>query len=96
MKVTIKGFVTYRTEGYYRDEERPHWSRYDPRLSSCNKDILVGEQSIEVEIPDNFDPRPLQVQKLREEQQKVRAAMAARIKELDDQINRLLALEMSA
>lgn len=96
MKHTIKGYVTYRTESYYTDAERVHWTRYDPRITGLNKDVLIGEHSIEVEVPDDFDPRPAQVQRLREEQQKVRAAMAKRIKELDDQINSLLALEMSA
>ena len=42
---------------------------------------------------DDFDPRPEQIAALRAEQQAIRAKLSARINELQQQINNLLALE---
>lgn len=97
-KHLINGFVVYRTASYYTEEERIHWTRHDPRENEFmrTKEVVICEQAIEVEAPDDFDPRPTMIEALRAEQQKVRAEMAARIKQIDDRINSLLAIEMSA
>lgn len=92
MKALIKGFITYEIwKGERTGEYR--FQKYAPSTSEHYTQILVREHSFEIDVPDEFDPRPEQVRMLREEQQKVRAEMSMRIKELDDQINSLLAIE---
>ena len=56
--------------------------------------VHISEHSFEVDIPDNFDPRPQMIAALQAEKQKVRAEFARRVAELDDQIGKLQALTM--
>lgn len=93
---TLNGFVVYETwrgdtKGDYVWQKRPARCGAD----DIYRQVAVCEHEITFEVPEGFDPRPAQIESLREEQQRVRAAMALRIKQLDDQINSLLALEMS-
>jgi hypothetical protein len=92
MKKQIKGYITFR-DTYGRQEF--DFLTYDPTQFAHNDRIVVRQETIEVEIPDDFDPRPEQVRMLQEQQQKVRAEMSARINELQERINKLLALEMT-
>jgi hypothetical protein len=92
MKKEIKGYITFR-DAYGRQEF--DFLTYNPTQFDHNDRIVIREETIEVEIPDDFDPRPEQVRMLQEQQQKVRAQMVSRINELQDRINKLLALEMT-
>jgi hypothetical protein len=94
MKKQIKGYVVYRTAEYYADDERFHWTRYDPRHGD-SKDVFVCEQTIEIEVPEKFDPRPAQVAQLVATKEEARKQFAALCTEIDRRINQLLALEMA-
>lgn len=48
---------------------------------------------VEVEIPDNFDPRPGQIAALEAQKASIRAEFAAKVKEIDDAIANMQALE---
>ena len=90
MKVTIKGFVTCTQ---YAWDDKPTFSFYtfDPTGydSSC---VKVMEHQFEVEVPDNFDPRPGQVAALEAKKKQIEAEFAAKVKQINDQINSLLAI----
>lgn len=94
MKVQIKGYIVY---------EQP-WSKDQHGFRLCASDptgvidgwTLVREQMFEVEVPDNFDPRPQMVKALEAEKEKARAEFAKRVLEIDKRINELLALEHTA
>lgn len=66
-------------------------------LSNCEMKsigyVTVCEQELDIEIPDDFDPRKLQVEALREEKQRINAEFSRRCTQIDEQINRLTALE---
>jgi hypothetical protein len=96
-RITIKGFIAYHTASYWRDDERFCFTPFDPRKSTHEHEdrVVVQEHAIEVDVPADFDPRPQQVAMLVAEKQRINAAFAARITELDAQINKLLALEAS-
>lgn len=83
MKATIKGFVTSNYDEY--------------QFFTCEMKeygyATVMPYSIEVEIPDAFDPAAAQVALLEAEKQKARAEFQARITEIDRQIQSLLAIE---
>ena len=91
MKIKLKAFL--------------HWHKYswsdeiDFELCPCDmtstsKDYaLISEHEFEVEIPDDFDPRPQQVASLKAEKQKVMADCQVKIDAIDDQISRLTCIE---
>ncbi len=95
-KHTIHGFIVYRPEIWLEDHERIDFQTHDPRDSGYSKAVLVSEHSIEVDVPDDFDPRPQQIQVLEKKRDAVRAEMSARITEINQQIQSLLAIEHAA
>ena len=90
MKVTIKGFITCQQ---YSWDDKPTFSFYsfDP-TSYDPSTVKVMEHEFEVEVPDNFNPRPGQVAALKAKKEEIQAQFAAKVKEIDDQINSLLAI----
>ena len=89
MKVSIKGYVTY-SETW---DNRPSYSFYTFDPTDYSNLIIVMEHTFEVEVPDNFDPRPGQIAALKAQKEKVQAEFSKRVMELDEQINSLLAIE---
>lgn len=94
MKVQIKGYITYE-KPWRKDDHGFKLMSFDPTGVSTGY-VLVREQMFEVEVPDNFDPRPQMVQELEAEKEKARADFAKRVMEIDKRINELLALEHTA
>jgi arylsulfatase A-like enzyme len=96
-KITIKGYIVHQV---YRDT--PHdkgtfaFQTYPAFAgSSIYIQTPVCEHELTVNVPDDFDPRPGQIAALEKQKQEMRAKFAAAVKEIDDRINSLLALEMS-
>jgi hypothetical protein len=58
--------------------------------------VKISHQEFEVDIPDDFDPRPIQIAALRAEKTKVMAEAEAKKQNIDEQISRLLAIENKA
>jgi hypothetical protein len=98
-KHTIKGWLYYRAASKYSKSGEPviYFLPFSPEVATRDTwGVPVCEHSIEVEIPDDFDPRPQQIAALDEQINKVRAEFTARINELQDQKARLLAIEYVA
>jgi hypothetical protein len=94
MKHQIAGFVTYREAQSWEDAPQIDFKTYDPRQFDHMKGYaVVCEQTIEVEVPDDFDPRPQLVAELEKAKQQARADFAAKVTAIDAQIQRLLCLE---
>jgi hypothetical protein len=90
MKVTIKGYVTCTQ---YAWDNKPTFSFYGFDPTTYDKStVKVMEHEFEVEVPDNFDPRPGQVAALKAQKEEVRAEFAKKVKEIDDKISSLLAI----
>lgn len=94
MKKVIKGFIHFRKK-YSMDQDEPFtFLSYDLTGSEyADGRVMVQAHEFEVEVPDDFDPRPQQVAQLQAEQIKVRAEFAARITQLDYEISKLTCLE---
>lgn len=92
MKVEIKGWILF---GHYEHEakwgEKPYFTF--KAFDSVEGFVTVREHSFMVEVPDDFDPRPQMVEKLREEKRKVEAEFHARVTQINAQIQSLLAIE---
>jgi hypothetical protein len=97
MKQTIKGWVYAEPDTFAEDTNAFHFGfmMYEPDPTIWKDRITVCEHSFDVDVPDNFDPRPGMVASLEAQKAKVRAELAARIKEIDDRIQSLLAIECS-
>lgn len=94
MKVQIKGYIAY-DKPWDENEHGFKLMGFDPTGAGIGY-VLVREQMFEVEVPDNFDPRPQMVKELEAEKEKARADFAKRVMEIDKRINELLALEHTA
>lgn len=91
--VQIESYLTLRTgEPQWNIPDRYTIDSYD--LGSVDaKCVTIRKQTFTVEIPDNFDPRPLQIDALRKEKQKIIAEAEAKANNIEEQIQRLLCIE---
>ena len=96
MKHTIKGFITFEPPRYGSKKPTVDFKTYDPRQFDSFRGAVVREHTFEVEVADDFDPRPGLIASLEAQKRKARAEFAARVKEIDDQIAGLLAIENTA
>ena len=88
MKKTMKAHLIYKLS----NKEFDVWG-FEP---FCKDEyIFLGCKDVEFEIPDDFDPRPLQIKALKEKQNKAAADFHAMNTEIMRQINELQALEMT-
>ena len=56
---------------------------------------LMCTHEIEIEVPDNFDPRPQQIEILQEKKQNIMAEYQKTITEIDHDISKLQAIAYS-
>lgn len=63
-------------------------------MSSCGY-VLVGKQQIEFEVPDDFNPVPIQVSMLEKEKEKAMEEYNERVFRINEQISKLQALTYS-
>lgn len=96
MKIELKGYLFCRLYGGKPEFELLPWDCRTWDATSVDGRVFVKEHTITIEVPDDFDPRTLQVQMLEAEKQKARAIFQARITEIDRQIQNLLAIEGAA
>lgn len=91
MKVTIKVFLHWHK---YDWEEKPSYQLWRCDISDQGPEyVCLGEREVEVEVPDEFDPRPHQIASLRAAKSKVLAEAQVKANNIEEQIQRLLCLE---
>ena len=66
------------------------------QLDDTQDRTYVGPQEIEIEVPDNYDPRAQQIAALETLKQKVMADYQKSVTEINDRISKLMALEYTA
>lgn len=91
-KHIIKGYVTFRHSKYEKEPDIG-FQMWKPSAEYAPETVVVAEHQIEVEVPDDFDPRRGMVAALKEQKKQEQAKFALRIKEIDDRIQSLLAIE---
>jgi len=79
MNIKIMAHVHYQK---YAWQEKGEYRLASFKLDDSAERTYVGEQEIEIEVPDNYDPRAQQI-----------AALEARVMEINERIGKLLALE---
>ncbi len=94
MKHTIKGYITYE-KGHWDDAAQISFQAWKPSAKIFPNLVVVREHSIEVEVPDNFDPRPDMIANLREQEKKAMADFELTVNQIRKQISELQAIELS-
>ena len=77
----------------YTWQEKGEYRLASFKLDDTAERSYVGEQEIDVDIPDDYDPRAQQIAALEALKQKVMADYQKSVMEINDRINKLLALE---
>lgn len=91
MKVTVKTFLHWQK---YAWEDVASYVFFCSDMTKHSPDrALIREMEVEVEIPDNFNPAPQQIEALRSKKREVLAETEVKVQNLDEQIQRLLAIE---
>lgn len=93
MKVTINGFITYEKSAYM-DKARIGWCDFRPSSNIWPDLVVVGEQSIEVDVPENFDPRPELIAGLKKKEQQARTDFENLLTDIQRQISQYEAISM--
>ena len=90
MKVTIKGFV------HYKKEEHVDWGDYRifPYQTDYDGAVYIVPCSLEVEIPDDFNPIQHQVAALEKEKRELQAKFAKDLMNIEESISRLTCITM--
>lgn len=91
MRVTVKAYIH---QVQYPWQDNPTIELLSSPMKSIEHYVLVNEKpvEIEIEIPDDFDPRPKKIAALEAKKRKVQAEFAKRVAEIDDQISKYLAI----
>ena len=93
MKVKITAHVHYNK---YSWDEEGSFEVFPFKFPDDDHRTYVGEQEIEVDVPDNYDPRAQQIAALEKHKQKVMADFQKSVDDINDRISKLQALEYTA
>ena len=93
MKIKITVHIHHQK---YEWEDEAQYLVYSHKFDDTDYRAHVCEQEIEVEVPDDFDPRAQQIAALEKQKQKVMADYHKTVTEINDRISKLQALEYTA
>ena len=93
MKIKLTAHIHFRK--YHWDEKGEYQILY-VALPDDETLTYICAQEVEVEIPDNYDPRAQQVAALEKRKQKVMADYQTMVAEINNRISKLQALEYTA
>ena len=93
MKIKTTAHILYCK---YSFEEKGQYLVFYAKVNDDEDRTYVGEQEIEIEVPDNYDPRAQQIAALEKEKQKVMADYQKTVTEINERISKLQALEYTA
>lgn len=90
MKIKTTAHVHYQK---YAWQEKGEYRLASFKLDDSAERTYIGQQEIEIDIPDDYDPRAQQIAALEALKQKVMADYHKSVMEINERINKLLALE---
>lgn len=93
MKITVTAHIHYFK---YRWDDKGEYHLFYVQLDDTDDRVYIGEQQVEIEVPDDFDPRAKQVAALEKKKQEVMANFQNTITEINARISNLQALEYTA
>lgn len=93
MKVKVTAHIHYSK---YHWEDKGEYVIYSFKAADSSHITYVGEQEIEVDIPDNYDPRHQQIAALNAQKEKLNEEFSESVMKINQQINSLMAIENHA
>ena len=91
VKVTIHIFYSQ-----YAWEEKGEYTVFYAKIPDDDARTYVGQQEIEIEVPDNYDPRAQKIAALEKHKQKVMADYQKTVTEINARISKLQAIECAS
>ena len=89
MKIKITAYIHYAK---YPWEDKGEFQIWYVKLNDDQDRTYVCEQEIEIEVPDNYDPRAQQIVALEKQKQKVMADYQKTLTDITERINKLQAI----
>ena len=77
-------------------EEQGKYAVYSWMVDNSNDRIYIKSQEMEIEVPDDFDPRPQQIAALEAKKAKAMAQFHETVMQINEEISKLQALEYTA
>jgi hypothetical protein len=90
MKLKITIYIHYRK---YAWESNGYYFALPSIFEDEDSRVYVGPQEVEIEVPEDFDPRPAQIAALDAQKQKIMADFNKSVADINERISRLQALE---
>jgi hypothetical protein len=93
MKVKTTVHIHYNQ---YSWEQTGDYTVYSCKLDDTESRTYVGEQEIEIDVPDDYDPRAQKIAALEKHKQKVMADYQKTVTDINARISNLQAIECAA
>ncbi len=89
MKETIKGYLHYSTKKHTGDAGFEFWPH---SMGNTVGLVFLHEMDVEIDVPDDFNPIPGQVEALEKKKRQLKAEFARQMMEIEDSISKLLCI----
>ena len=93
MKVKTTVHIHYNQFSWQNEGD---YTVYSCKLEDNETRTYVGEQEIEIDVPDNYDPRAQKIAALEKHKLKVMADYQKTVDQINERISRLQAIEYTA
>lgn len=90
MKMKIKKYLHISVDSSL---ENPNFTFFDCNMEGYGYIQVGEEQEITIEVPDNFNPIPKQIEALKNEQTRIQAEAQVKVMALNEKIIKLLFIE---
>ena len=89
---TIKGFITHTTYPWNDKPTVGFQASSEETFAADEYTVAVRPHSFAIDVPDKFDPNPLKVEFMRKKIEKIKVAAFDEITNLQQEIEKLLAI----
>lgn len=93
MKIKVTAHIHFCK---YSWEETGQYQIVFTRMDDDEHRTYVGEQEVEIEVPDKYDPRAQKIAALEKQKQKVMADYQKMVTEINERISKLQAITYTA
>lgn len=93
MKIKITVHIHHQQ---WRWEDKGEFQVFSCKLDDAEHRVYVGPKEIEIDVPDDYDPRAQQIAALEAEKKRVMAEYQKTVTEITERISRLQAIEHTA
>ena len=93
MKVKTTVHIFYSK---YSWEDKGEYLGFYAKVDDDESRTYVGQQEIEIEVPDNYDPRAQKIEALQAKKLKIMADYQKTVTEINERISKLQAIEYTA